>query len=384
MADLIVSAAVDSVLDDLTIAAMRTTMGLGTADAPQFGTIELGAASDTTLSRVSAGVAAIEGATIATLSAANAFTAQNSNTLRFRQAITTLATGAQSPVANTDYTVAAMTSTLALTLPSGTAGDAIWIDLIGCNGTAAVTFASGIQRVGQATGTLSTITPPAGTQWLYLKYAGGAWKFSDSFSAITFAVDSVGTDSYAITDPNYTAYNTGDAVTFIAATANTGTCSLNRNSLGAKTLVKVNSGAITTALETGDILANQVVTAVYDGTNYQVTSRLASVQELASEVTLTDGATVTQTMVTGKVRQHSKVTLGGNRTLAFSGLAAGMEGNLRVIQDGTGSRTLTLPANSRMNGSATTVTLLTAASAENILSWYSPDGTNIRWTNGTY
>lgn len=102
------------------------------------------------------------------------------------------------------------------------------------------------------------------------------------------------------------------------------------------------------------------------------------------EVTLTDGATVTQTMIPGLRMQNAKVTLGGNRTLAFSGLTAGMEGNLRVIQDGTGSRGLTLPANSRVNGSATTVTLLTAAAAENILSWYSPDGTAIRWTNGTY
>lgn len=105
---------------------------------------------------------------------------------------------------------------------------------------------------------------------------------------------------------------------------------------------------------------------------------------LVAEVTLTDGATITQTMVATQADQNAKVTLGGNRTLAFTSLAAGMRGNLRVIQDGTGTRTLALPSNSRVNGSVTTVTLLTAAAAENILSWYSPDGTAIRWTNGTY
>ena len=44
-----------------TAAAARTNLGLGTGDGPQFTTIELGAASDTTLSRVSAGVVAVEG-----------------------------------------------------------------------------------------------------------------------------------------------------------------------------------------------------------------------------------------------------------------------------------------------------------------------------------
>lgn len=42
--------------------------------APQFTTIELGAASDTTLSRVSAGVIAVEGVTVDTISAANTLT----------------------------------------------------------------------------------------------------------------------------------------------------------------------------------------------------------------------------------------------------------------------------------------------------------------------
>lgn len=49
-------------------ATARTSLGLGTGNSPQFTAIELGAAADTTLGRVSAGVASIEGKQIAVLS----------------------------------------------------------------------------------------------------------------------------------------------------------------------------------------------------------------------------------------------------------------------------------------------------------------------------
>jgi len=55
-------------------------------------------------------------------------------------------------------------------------------------------------------------------------------------------------------------------------------------------------------------------------------------------VTLTDGATITPDFDTGNI---FTVTLGGNRTLANpSNLVAGQSGSLFVVQDGTGSRTL--------------------------------------------
>ena len=55
--------------------AQADVTGLTTADSPQFTAINLGHATDTTITRVSAGVAAIEGVTIATLGA-NTFTGQ--------------------------------------------------------------------------------------------------------------------------------------------------------------------------------------------------------------------------------------------------------------------------------------------------------------------
>mgnify|MGYP003644962602 CR=1 FL=1 len=47
-------------------ATLRTSIGVGTGDSPQFTAIELGHASDTTLARSSAGVVTIEGATVRT------------------------------------------------------------------------------------------------------------------------------------------------------------------------------------------------------------------------------------------------------------------------------------------------------------------------------
>jgi hypothetical protein len=66
-----ITAAARSILDDASVAAIATTLGLGTGGSPQFTAVELGHASDTTFSRVSAGVAAIEGKTIGLLAVAN-------------------------------------------------------------------------------------------------------------------------------------------------------------------------------------------------------------------------------------------------------------------------------------------------------------------------
>jgi len=91
-----------------------------------------------------------------------------------------------------------------------------------------------------------------------------------------YAADAGGTDTYAITvAPVPTAYVTGQVFRFKANTANTGTATLNVNSLGALTLKKPSASGYT-ALETGDILANQLVEVMYNGTDAIVTSTLSS------------------------------------------------------------------------------------------------------------
>lgn len=59
-----VTSAARNLLDDASASAMTTTLGLGTLDSPQFAAINLGSATDTTITRVSAGVVAVEGSNV--------------------------------------------------------------------------------------------------------------------------------------------------------------------------------------------------------------------------------------------------------------------------------------------------------------------------------
>jgi len=89
--------------------------------------------------------------------------------------------------------------------------------------------------------------------------------------------------------------------------------------------------------------------------------------------TLTDNSTITWDINNG---YNAYVTLGGNRTLNITNVQAGDYGCLLVYQDGTGNRTLALPANSRKpNG---TLALSTEANAKDLLMFYY-DGFYFYW-----
>lgn len=82
-----------------------------------------------------------------------------------------------------------------------------------------------------------------------------------------YAASTSGNDTYAITlVPAPTAYATGMVVRAKVDTANTGAATMNVNSLGAITIKK----NVSSDLETGDILANQIIELIYDGTNFQL------------------------------------------------------------------------------------------------------------------
>ena len=92
-----------------------------------------------------------------------------------------------------------------------------------------------------------------------------------------------------------------------------------------------------------------------------------------AEQTLTDGATIDWNLSTEQV---AKVTLAGNRTLnAPTNQQAGAFYSLTIIQDGTGSRTLTFNSAYKFTG-ATAPTLTTTASAKDVIVFKS-DGTNL-------
>lgn len=93
--------------------------------------------------------------------------------------------------------------------------------------------------------------------------------------AEVYAADAGANDTYVVTlSPVPSAYTTGMVVRFKANTANTGAATLNVNALGAKTIKKES----TRDLSTGDIIASQIVSVIYDGTNFQMLSGRSGVQ----------------------------------------------------------------------------------------------------------
>lgn len=87
----------------------------------------------------------------------------------------------------------------------------------------------------------------------------------------------------------------------------------------------------------------KLVKSIYTGSDVSSLGETTSSDQLegryAVEVaTLTDGATITPDF---GANQNFTVTLGGNRTLANpSNMVVGQTGSVFVVQDGTGSRTL--------------------------------------------
>lgn len=90
--------------------------------------------------------------------------------------------------------------------------------------------------------------------------------------------------------------------------------------------------------------------------------------------TLTDAASIVWDMSTGI---NFAVTLGGNRTLANpSAVVVGRSGILKVVQDGTGTRTLSYGANYVFDSDVAPV-ISTTASKENYLFWHAVTATRI-------
>lgn len=92
-----------------------------------------------------------------------------------------------------------------------------------------------------------------------------------------------------------------------------------------------------------------------------------------AQVSLTDGGTITWDYSTGNA---AKVTLGGNRTLSVTNAPNNSSGVLFVTQDGTGSRTLSVPGK-KPSGWA----LSTGAGKIDMVGFYKDGTGTIYWTN---
>jgi len=135
------------------------------------------------------------------------------------------------------------------------------------------------------------------------------------------ATDTGTANAYVIAlSPAITAYAAGQEITFKAGAASTTASTLNVNTLGAKALKKLHDQDI----GSGDIESGSIVTAVYDGTNFQVTSQLAS-----STIT-TPGGSNTQ------VQYNSSGSFAGSANFTFDGTSATVANPL-FLPDGSAS-----------------------------------------------
>jgi len=250
--------------------------------------------------------------------------------------------------------------------------------------------------------------------------AADAVRFSQlqNFSTNTL-ITVAGTDTITGTvTPTLTAYTTGQQFSFVAAGTNTTAVTLNIDGVGAKAVTR----AGTTALAAGDILTGQVALVEYDGTQFQLldpnaftnlrvsgTLGVTGATTLSAAltyggVTLTNAVTGTGKMVldttptiatpvltnptvtayletapaivnsstsqtislaSGTVLSY---TLTGNCTFTMPTATSGTSFIVRLIQDGTGSRTATFTSVKWPGGTAPTITT-TASTGVDVLSF---------------
>lgn len=122
---------------------------------------------------------------------------------------------------------------------------------------------------------------------------------------------------------------------------------------------------------------NPSITEIVNKIDSDIIQRLNYLDSYQNPSTLTFGTITSWFIPDGYNR---KLTLTGNSTLVINGLKGGEYGTLEIIQDATGSRTLTLPSNSIVMGTqgTSTLTLTTTANAIDIATFYY-NGTTIYW-----
>ena len=90
---------------------------------------------------------------------------------------------------------------------------------------------------------------------------------SDYTKVNSYLTDTGVANAYVITpSPVITSYVAGQIFRFKAVNANTGASTVSANGLTAKSILK----NVSVALATGDILAGQIITTIYDGANFQI------------------------------------------------------------------------------------------------------------------
>ena len=115
---------------------------------------------------------------------------------------------------------------------------------------------------------------------------------------------------------------------------------------------------------TSTVSANTIDTSIAIITDASITDATFVGQVVGIPVTLTDAASIALDLATGN---NFTVTLAGNRTLENpTNAVAGQTGQMYVIQDGTGSRTLAFGSNYKFS-EGTAITISTSTSSVDLL-----------------
>ena len=107
------------------------------------------------------------------------------------------------------------------------------------------------------------------------------------------------------------------------------------------TEVTITSFTPSTTIKSAEVNTNFSNLATQGGKEHSAAGKHEIIEPTATKQNLvsnTDGATITFDLDTGNI--HT-VTLEGNRTLALSNVDVGQAFMVRLVQDGTGSRTIT-------------------------------------------
>lgn len=261
---------------------------------------------------------------------------------------------------------------------------AIAANVVAKAAAAAASAASALGAPGTNATSTSSLTIGTGSISLTLAQTGKA--FSVGQTAVIARTSAPGTTAmWGV----ITAFNSGTGAitvqvgagqTLGSGTFTDWTISLTASGTGVPGTRQVTGAGLATG--GGDLTADRVITvtaaaaaAVRTGTTKAQVMTPGDTYDALAEVTLTDAATIAVDMATFI---NAAVTLGGNRTMGNpTNAKPGQTGRIRVIQDGTGGRTLAFASNWKREGGAPTAS--TAAGAEDYIDFEVVTSSKIRY-----